>query len=105
MLYLDVTGLGGVSASTVAARSHESKTLHDGKAGENCPDEEAKGDGSLSGLAPIVTMASWNTKEGSHSDGAGEPEDGGDDQNTKSDHGVVNAREESSKSEVDEHQD
>lgn len=88
-----MAGLDGVSTSTtVAARPHESETLHDGKAGEDGPDEEAKGNSSLGRLAECVAAALGDADEVGHSDGASEPENGGDAEQDEADEAVVETR-------------
>jgi len=100
-----VAGLG-VSVSSVAASSHESKSLHDGQASKDGPDEVTKCDSSLSGLAAGVSVAVRNSDVGSDSGSASKPEEGGKGEDTESDHVVVDAgSKERRQGEVEKHKD
>jgi hypothetical protein len=98
-------GVRGISAGTVT-RAHEPQRLHDRKASKDGPDEEAKGDSRLDGLAEVVAVAGGVAPEDGHGDGAGEPEDGGDGEDDEGGEVVVEALgEEGHEGEVEEHQD
>lgn len=100
-----VTGLG-IGVSRVAARSHKSKSLHDGQASEDGPDEVTKSDGGLGALAKCVAVAFGNTDASSESGSASEPEERGEGENTERDHAVVQTgSEERRQSEVEEYED
>ena len=80
-----------VGVSSVSTASHESQSLHDRQASEDCPDEVTECDGSLS--SPTISGdAMRDTNMGSDSGGTGEPEERGEGENTESDHVVVDAR-------------
>lgn len=83
--------LGGVGVGSMATGSHVSQALHDSQASKDGPDEEAKGDGSLGGLAGGRSVAVGDANPGSHGNGAGKPEDGGDNQQAEGDDVVVEA--------------
>lgn len=86
--------------------SHVSQALHDSQASKDGPDEEAKGDGSLGGLAGGPAVAVGDANLGSHGDGAGKPEDGGDGEQAKGGDAVVEAGgEEGRQSQVEQDDD
>lgn len=98
--------LGPSIGSRATTAASESKALHNSKASEDGPDEEGKGHSSLCALAEVVTAAPRGANEGRNGDGAGKPEDGGDDEQAESDHGVVGASEEARRQgEIEEDED
>lgn len=100
-----LTGLG-ISVSRVTARSHESKSLHDGQSSKDGPDEVTKSNGGLSALTGCDPVAVRHTDVSSESGSAGEPEERGEGENTESDHVVVHTRsKERCQGEVEEHED
>ncbi|KAI6755347.1 hypothetical protein HG531_004453 [Fusarium graminearum] len=99
-----VAGLG-ISVSSVATASHESKSLHDGQASKDGPDEVTECDSSLGGLALGVSMAVRNTDVSSDSGSAGKPEERGKSEDAEGDHVVVDARsKERRQGEVEKHE-
>lgn len=83
--------LGGVRVGRMTPASHVSQALHNSQASKDGPDEEAKGDGSLDGLAASRAVAVGDANLGSHGDGAAKPEDSGDGEQAEGGDAVVEA--------------
>lgn len=74
------TGVGVVVLGSMAARAHGLESVENSEEHEDGPDEEGKGDSSLSGAAVCIGAAVRGSNKDSKGDGASEPEDGGNDE-------------------------
>lgn len=70
---------------------HGSQALKNRERQETCPQEECKGNASLIGLAPAISVACWRANETRKSNGTCKPENRRKNQQDKGDKRVVEA--------------